>query len=43
MDKLLIGNSYRDYRYLYELLGTKYLRIEQWDSSITYLDRKSVV
>ncbi len=39
MDKLLIGNSYRDYRYLYELLGTKYLRIEQWDSSITYLQQ----
>ncbi len=39
MDKLLIGNSYHDYNYLYELLGTKYLRIEQWDSAITYLQQ----
>ncbi len=39
MDKFLLSNGYKDVDFCNELLGTKYLRLAQWDSAIAYLSK----
>lgn len=41
MDKFLVKNSSKDYNFLNELIGTKYLRTESWDAAIAYLKNVS--
>ena len=39
MDKFLVKNSSKDYNFLNELIGTKYMRTESWDAAIVYLKK----
>ena len=39
MDKFLLSNGYKDLDFCNELLGTKYIRMAQWDSAIAYLSK----
>ena len=41
MDKFLVKNSSKDYNFLNELIGTKYIRTENWDAAIAYLKHVS--
>ncbi len=41
MEKYLIRNSYKDLNYFYELIGTKYLRQEQYAKAIPYFQKVS--
>ena len=41
MDKFLVKNSSKDYNFLNELIGTKYIRTESWDAAIAYLKHVS--
>lgn len=41
MEKYLIRNSYKDLNYFYELIGTKYMRKEQYAKAIPYFQKVS--
>ncbi len=41
MDKFLIKNSFKDRNLFNELIGTKYLRKEQWNTAVNYLKNVS--
>lgn len=40
-EKFLLKNSYKELSYYYELIGTKYMREEKYDSALTYLRKVS--